>query len=84
MTVGQLLDSADSRELSAWMAYYSIEPFGQDRQDYAVAIQSALIANTTPGVKRRYKPGDFMPGIGVRPEQTEAEMRAIVKRFKNA
>jgi len=37
-TVRELLMRIDSRELSEWMAFYSIEPFGRTRADMRAAM----------------------------------------------
>jgi len=62
MTVRQLLASIDSKELSEWAAYYSIEPFGYFRSaDLPAAIVASTIANChrTQNCKV-FKPKDFM------------------------
>ena len=47
------------------MAYYELEPFGEDRADLRMAILATLIANAnTPRGKRRAKVDDFMPKFG--------------------
>lgn len=52
-TVDELLNSISSRELSEWMAYDNIEPFGEIRADMrAGAIVQAIIA---PYVKKGHK-----------------------------
>ena len=43
-TVRELLKSIDSRELSEWQAYNSIDPFVEDRADRRQAISSRLLA----------------------------------------
>lgn len=65
MTVGELLHRTTSRELSEWMAYASVEPFGERRADYRVAILSSLTynANRAKGAKP-LGPNDFMPFLG--------------------
>jgi hypothetical protein len=45
MTVGQLLDSISSQELTEWMALASIEPFGEEREDWRAASIAAAVAN---------------------------------------
>ena len=43
------------------MAYYRIEPFGEERADLRQAITSSLIANAFRGKKQRaHKPEEFM------------------------
>lgn len=51
-----------SEELSYWMAYYGMFPWGEERADLRVAIQSSLIANVNRGKNARaFSPEDFMP-----------------------
>lgn len=62
MTVQQLLHQMDSRELTEWMAYYSIEPWGEERGDLRAGIISATVANRGRGKgEKAHKPEDFMP-----------------------
>lgn len=49
--------------LTEWQAFYSIEPFGEWRDDYRSAQICAMIANTTRDPEKRpdpYVPNDFM------------------------
>ena len=50
----ELLARIDSRELSEWMAFYSIEPFGEERAD----LRNALLCQTIllPHLKANTKP----------------------------
>lgn len=77
MTVAQLLNSMSSAEFSEWMAYYQIEPFGEEVADLRHAIGTAAIVNTTiaaAGGKQRKKPEDFriMPVNDDAPADAEA------------
>ena len=61
MTVEELLRRVTSRELSEWMAYYSVEPFGEDRADLRSGIIASLIYNTNRGKDQSpLSPKDFM------------------------
>lgn len=69
MTVREMLAKLDSKELSEWAAYYSIEPFGYFRSD----LQSGVIASTVANCNRTkssrsFSPLDFMP-IGEHKQQ---------------
>jgi len=62
MTVRELLSRMDSRELAEWIAYYSLEPFGNFRTDLVGGIVASTIANCNRTSKSRsFKPSDFMP-----------------------
>jgi hypothetical protein len=64
MTVRELLSKLSSDEISEWMAFYQLEPFGDFRADY----RSALVTSTFANAHRQkdsppFKPEDFMPFI---------------------
>lgn len=65
MTVGELLARVSSRELSEWMEYARMEPFGEERAD----LRAGIIASTTANLYRKkgkkpLQPQDFMPKFG--------------------
>ena len=70
MTVAQLDREMSAKELTEWMIYYSIEPFGGAREDYRAALVSSTIANVK-GVK--VTPNDF-----IKPWSYQEEMAARV------
>ena len=62
MTVRELENRLSARELSEWMAYYSIEPFGTQREDYRAGLIAATVANCAgAGKKKALQPTDFIP-----------------------
>lgn len=64
MTVRELLSRIDSRELSEWMAFYSLEPWGTEVDDHRHGVVAATIANVYRDPKKRrqpYEAGDFFP-----------------------
>ena len=65
MTVGQLLEEIDSRELSEWMAFERLEgPIGPWRGDFHAGIVSSTLANIYRDRKKKKKPfapSDFIP-----------------------
>lgn len=84
-TVRQLLNELDSRELSEWMAFWQIEPWGEERADRRAATVAATVANVhRPKGRRAYKAEDFMPHYGPRRPQTWQEQLEIVKGIHNA
>lgn len=63
MTVDELLTRLTSRELSEWMAYASIEPFGEQRADLRAALVASVIANANRNPKKQpaaFTPSDFL------------------------
>ncbi len=64
MTVGELLRRMSSRELTEWMAFFSLEPWGTEVEDWRAGLIAATIANANRDPKKRrkpYEPQDFMP-----------------------
>tara|TARA_R100000700_G_scaffold31695_1_gene38824 strand:+ start:86 stop:340 length:255 start_codon:yes stop_codon:yes gene_type:complete len=78
MTVRELLARIDSRELSEWMAYYEVNPFGSVRDDLQAGIVASTIANVNRGKNdKSFTPSDFMPYID-KPQQSEGDMQAVM------
>ncbi len=78
MTVRELLARVDSRELSEWMAYYQLDPFGNVREDLQAGIVASTIANVNRGKNdKAFQPSDFMPFME-KPEQTVDDMKAVM------
>lgn len=64
MPVAELLDRMSSREFSEWMAFYEIEPFGEERADLRQALTTSAVHNSIQAQTKRpkwTKPEDFMP-----------------------
>lgn len=59
-TVNELEQTLGSGELSEWKAYYSIEPFGQERDNWNAAIVAATVANYSGKLKTAKNIDDFM------------------------
>lgn len=81
MTVAELGERMSSRELSEWMAYYEVEPFGDERGDLRSGVIAATIANVNRDPKQRkkpYTPLDFMPFAEKKETDLLAKFDAIV------
>ena len=70
------------------MAYYELEPFGEERADLRSAIVASTVANAHRDPKRRrkaFRPLDFMPRFdgSKRPKGVES-MLHIVEQFNVA
>ncbi len=66
-----------AREFAEWMAYYQLEPFGEERADLRAAIVAKTIADVnTPKGARRAKLTEFMPRFE-REEQTVEQQISI-------
>lgn len=61
-TRAQLLAEISSQELSDWLVYHRIEPFGGQIQFIGHAITAMTVANANRSKKTKpYKLKDFMP-----------------------
>lgn len=78
MTVAELLARVSSRELSEWMAYAQIEPFGEERADLRAGVVAATVANTARDPKKRPRPfraDEFMPQFRRKRQPIEDQIR---------
>lgn len=58
----QLLGELSSAELTEWMAYEQLEPFGETRADLRAGIVASTVANHGMAeLKRPARPSDYMP-----------------------
>lgn len=64
-SLAQLERDMTAAEFMEWCAYYTIEPWGEERADLRAAIVAATVANGNRGKKQKpYKVEDFMPKFG--------------------
>lgn len=76
------MDEIPAYLLSEWIAYYTIEPFGEERADIRAAITDITIAAAAPNRKRGAKLPkieEFMPrfdGDGKREQSVEQMIQA--------
>lgn len=85
VTVDYLLKNISARELTEWMAYYQVEPFGEARDDLRMGMICSTIANVNRGKNGRvYKPEDFIPRFDRPKQQTWQEQLRIVEMLNIA
>lgn len=89
MTVDQMLKTVRSDELAEWMAFYSLDPFGDQRADYRMGIVAAVQANSWRGQgQRALSPEDFLPFKPPQRQsnkrQSPSDMRAAFDAFVRA
>lgn len=80
MTRRELLARMDSRELSEWMAYSQVEPFGEERADLRAALVAMTMANLWRGKdSKAFKLEDFVLKFGgpKEPLTPEQQLRAF-------
>ena len=82
MTVNELLGRISSRELTEWMAFSQLEPFGAEAGYVGHAITASTVANVNREKgKKAYEVSDFMPTMGKKEPQTPAEMIQFAEMF---
>jgi hypothetical protein len=59
-TVNELEQTLGSGELTEWIAFYRIEPFGSHRDNYHAAIIAATVANYSGKLKTPKQVHEFM------------------------
>lgn len=61
-TVAELQDAMTAAEFGEWIAFYSIEPFGERIEDLRTGITASVIANVNRAKDTPpYKASDFIP-----------------------
>lgn len=80
MTVEELRDRMTSAELTEWRAWYELEPWGEEREDIRTAALMEIIGATFGGKLSRRKAFNSLRMHGEQmPEQTEEEMKAVLR-----
>jgi hypothetical protein len=92
LPVRELLARIGSDELTEWMAFYQLEPFGDFRADLRSAIVASTLANAHRSKEGKpFTPEDFMPFVDkqhkeLRSDQPKASeldaSRLNIERFK--
>ena len=92
MTVRELLTRISSKELSEWIAYYAMEPWGVETEDLRTGIIASTIANVNRDPKKQkkpFKPQDFMPKWEkpqpkeLKEPQSVGEQKRILQMWEN-
>ena len=78
-----MLNEMSGEQLSEWLAYARIEPWGEERADLRAGIVAATTANCHRSSRTKaFKPDDFMPKFGKAEEkQSDAEVMTALKMF---
>ena len=78
-----MLAEMTSAQLSEWMAYAQLEPWGEERADLRAGIIASTQANTMKGAKgKSFKPQDFMPQY--EPEDEDESAAKLMARMRAA
>lgn len=78
-----------ARQIAGWMAYATIEPFGELQADYRAGVVAAILANSNRSsrAQKSYQPDDFFPWLGDEeqrrksPQELYAEIREWAMGF---
>ena len=85
MTVSELLARISSKELTEWMAFSQVEPFGAEADYLGHAITASTIANVNRKPKSKaHTVEEFMPKFEKKKKQSTEEMIQIAKMFTAA
>jgi flagellar basal body rod protein FlgC len=77
-----MLSEISSVQFAEWIAYSTLEPWGEERDDLRMGIMASTIANANRGKNQKpYKPQDFMPSFEQETEEQAAE-RLIAKAMQ--
>lgn len=80
----------NAREFAEWIAYWNIEPWGEERADLRAGIIAATVANAAPFRSgRSFAASEFMPFASPQANtqsanEFEARMRAYVQAHNQA
>ena len=81
MTVSELCDRLTAAEEASWIAYYRIEPFGDQRADMRNALIAQIQYNSQVKKDKARKLQDFML-FAAKPERAEsAKVRTNFENF---
>lgn len=78
-TPESLLSVIDSRQISEWMAFYEIEPFGYDRLEYGHAIVAREVRRCMGGGDEPVEA--FLPKFGPPDHKSSDSMRRGVLEY---
>lgn len=80
----EVIDRVSSEEFTYWLAFYRLEPWGCDPDDWRAALVASVTANAAGGKKggKPFKTSEFIPRRGspaLRRSQALAESRRMME-----
>lgn len=80
----ELLSRLTSSEVTEWLAFYSLDPWGGERRfDLPAGIVAATIANANRGKNSNaFTPQDFMPDFGAPKKGSVEEQQVLLAKVK--
>lgn len=85
-SVREAQERIDAHEFAEWLAYYALEPWGEERADLRAGIIASTVANGSRDAKKRPRPfraTEFMPQFD-RPEADGNALLAVVEQLNAA
>ena len=81
MTVAEMLARMTSQEISEWIAFYKVEPFGEERQDWRFALMTANLM--APHLKKGARPklSDFKLNLDPPRPMSAEEMKTVLRNL---
>lgn len=79
-----MLQRMSSAELTEWIAFYQLEPFGGDTEYIGHAITAATVANVNRGKHKPAKVEEFMPKFERQKQQTPEQQLQFATMFAAA
>ena len=79
-----MAEQIPSTVFNEWMAFFSLEPFGNETENWRTGVVASTIANVNRNPKRKpdpYKPKDFMPKR--RKRMSGDEIKAVMRGIAN-
>lgn len=79
-----LLQELNAEQLADWEAYFTLDPFGNDRDDLRIAQLCCLFANANRDSKkhpRAYKLDEFMFDFGKQYKETKQQSMEDMKQI---
>ncbi len=85
MPVGEMLSRMSSREFAEWMAYYRLEPFGDERADLRAGTIAAPLLNMWAAKgSAKAKPSDWIMKFGPREPMDWEAMKSILQAHSDS
>src|SRR5436853_567470 len=75
----------EGRHFTELLAYYGLEPWGEERADLRAGIVASTLANCHRDPKKRpFEPRDFMPDFEPKKRPTQAQLRQKIAAWVQA
>lgn len=76
----RLLEEIPAPLFDEWLAFYSLDPWGENRADFRIAMLTSFVHNYA-GVNPKTKPRDFMPYLEKEEPTPEELQTRLMEKF---